>query len=446
MKPLPDFWPPSAPSLAQQQDALRKGLGRAMQWALQGKLADEPLLEACLVDQRYDRETADPRGEWLWQIIQAAGARDRFRPQILAALHTLSDEQNAQQLCQLARHYAGQGDEDFRKRLYEIVQQKPISEMPWIGEEEILALHGEEAFVFAAGLRGQELSTRDWEWHDNRLIEYAVECLGEGRILQLMDDFSDDSIRNFYQQWRTEQKRLAERSPFPSRREVARAKTVDEILSAARSHNARFGQFRSWGMYADQADLEVVLEHLGTANSPRFLANLLSIFCNRALPEFDTRLMDFCQHEDAEVRRRAWLALGQNADPRIRRFALQQLAAGVSHGAVISLFVNNYEPGDEQRILDALELPRDEDDLHGLLMDIILVLENNPTADCSKLGPIVYALTPCENCRFAAVRLLHGRHQLPDWIREECRYDSAEDCRAVVRSQSTPGEDLGGAN
>jgi hypothetical protein len=425
---------PTVPSLDEQRDALRKGLGRAMQWALGGQLADEPLLEACLQDQRFDRETADPRGEWLWQMIQVIGAADRFREPILQALHQLSDEDSAHQLCQLARHFAQTGDETFRKRLYEIVEQKPIKDMPWLGEEEFVALDGEAAFVSAARLRGQELPTRDWEWHDDCLVDIGIECLGEDRVTHLISDSSDEAIRRFYQGWLREEKRCAERVPAPSRREIARAISVDEILAAAQSDNApfRFGRFRTWGMYADEADLEPVLQQLWTTDSVHVLANLLSVFSNRALPEFDARLIDFCEHEDADVRRRAFGALGMNKHPSIRRFALEQLETSVSDGAIISLFANNCEPGDEHRILESLELPPDENDLHGLLMDVNIVLEKNPDAECSKLAVIVYALTPCENCRFAAMRLLHGRRVMPEWIREECRYDSGKDCRQLV--------------
>jgi hypothetical protein len=422
------------PSLDEQRDALRKGLGRAMQWALRGQLADEPLLEACLQDQRFDMEVADPRGGWLWKMVQAIGATERFRGSILQALYEFSDEDNAHQLCELARHYAENGDETFRKRLYEIVEHKPIKDMPWIGEEELVALDGEAAFVFAARLRGQELPTRDWEWDDNRLIEVAIERLGEDRVKQLISGSSDEVIGGFYQSWPREEKRRAERTPAQSRRETVRAISVDEIIAAAQSDNARFrfGRFRSWGMYADEADLEPVLQQLWTTESAHVLANLLSVFCNRAFPEFDARLIDFCQHEDAEVRRRAFGALAMTTHPLIRRFALEQLETSVSEGAIVSLFANNYESGDEHRILKSLELPPDENDLHGLLMDVSKVLEKNPEADCSKLAVIVYVSTPCENCRFFAVKLLHSRQVIPEWMREECRYDSGEDCRACV--------------
>ena len=85
---------------------------------------------------------------------------------------------------------------------------------------------------------------------------------------------------------------------------------------------------------------------------------------------------------------------------------LRKGAKAIVNADEVALFVNNYRQGDEHRILEAVELPDDECDLHWLLMDVIKVLEKNPEADCSRLGVIGYALTPCETCRFYAARLL----------------------------------------
>ena len=76
-----DFSPPHDPSPDQQRDALRKGLGRAVQWALSGRLQDGPLLEACLADQRFDLQVEGPRGDWLWRMVCAIeSAPPRFIP------------------------------------------------------------------------------------------------------------------------------------------------------------------------------------------------------------------------------------------------------------------------------------------------------------------------------------------------------------------------------
>jgi hypothetical protein len=81
-----DFSPPATPSLDQQRDALKKGLGRAMQWAMRRVLDDEPLLAACLQDGRHDTQIEDTRGDWLWKLVQPVNAVGRFRVPILHAL------------------------------------------------------------------------------------------------------------------------------------------------------------------------------------------------------------------------------------------------------------------------------------------------------------------------------------------------------------------------
>ena len=130
--------------------------------------------------------------------------------------------------------------------------------------------------------------------------------------------------------------------------------------------------------------------------------------------------------------RRAFSALEKNAHPSIREFAFRELDKGAVTGASVGLFIKNYQPGDEQRILESIILPDDEVELHWLLMDSVKVLESHPEAECLKLGTIVYAITPCSSCRYYAARLLFGRKAAPSWMMEECKYDSVEDIRKLI--------------
>lgn len=427
-----DLSPPAAPSLAQQADALRKGLGRAAQWASRGQLAETVLLEACLHDQRYDMQVAERRGIWLWQMIQAMQAVERFRTPILDALRTFPDQRSALQLCELARHFAEAGDERFRKRLYEILEQQPIADWSALGEDEVVSLDGEAGFLFAARLRGRQLFTREWEWDDTALLQNASTKFGEARINELLSAPSDEAMSRFERGRRQHVEQRAEKEPLPTWRDRVRAIRPSEIISRAHSRDSGYGQFRAWGMHAEESDLTTVLQELWTTEPAPALANLLAVFANRALPQFDARLIDLCRHEDKLVRRRAYTALAMNAHPLVRSFALEHLERRVSEALVVGLITHNYEPGDEHRLLAALEMPNDEDELHALLMDAAKLLETNPTADCSQLATTVYAMTPCENCRFFALRLLNGQQAIPQWMREECRHDSAEDCRKLA--------------
>jgi hypothetical protein len=425
-----EYSPQLLPSLDEQKDALQKGMGRAWQWAQSGRLADQPLLEACLRDHRFDTQCEGPRGDWLWNILQTVDGVQRFRVPILHALYELADERSAHQLCELARCYAALGDESFRDRLYEIVEQKTLSFTPCLGEYEIIALDGEKAFLFAARLRGQQFATRQWEYDDESPIAEAIDRFGEEHVSALLGASADESLRRYHEAWRQATQKKEARRP-QSQRERMRAIPVEVIIREAESESNCYW-FRPWGIHADEATLCVVLESLWTERRPEVIAKLLRVFANRALPAFDARLIELCRHADDDVRRWALRALERNADPRVREHAVGELQMPLRDWGVVALFIKNYEKGDEHLILEAMQPPADACELHWLLKDVTKVLEKNPEADCTRLALIAYALTPCENCRFDAARLLHNQHVAPDWLLEECRFDSNEDCRKLV--------------
>lgn len=425
-----DYSPPSLPSLVQQRDALRKGLGRTAHWARSGRLGEELLLEACLRDQRFDTQVEDCRGDWLWEMVRAVGAVTRFRVPILHALYDLSDERSAVQHCEFARCYAEAGDEMFRDRLYDIVEQRPFDQSPWLGESELVALDGERGFLFAARIRGQQLGSREWDWDDRSFVRVAVKRFGETRVSELLDSSRDPAVGRLAAGWRHDVHERTAKDPRAAHKARMLAISFQEALRSAEENRLCFS-LRGWGMYADEARLRVVLDRLWKEQQPHVIANLLMVFSARALPEFDARMVDLCRHGDEEVRRRAIMALAQNTHPLVREFALSELSKPVDDRSAVALLVKNYQKGDEHRLLEAIELPEDECHLHWLLTDVIRLLESNPEADASRLGVVCYASTPCQSCRCDAAKLLLDQRVAPDWLVQECKLDCEEDCRAL---------------
>jgi hypothetical protein len=438
---LIDFEPPPSPSLDQQRDALKKGLGRAMQWALSGKLEDEPLLEACLRDQRYDRQCEGSRGDWLWRLIGAAGAVERFRVPILHALYDLSDERSANQLCELSAHYAESGDGSFRMRLYEIVEKKPFADNLWLGEAEILRLDGESAFLVATRVRGESLPGREWESGDGWLVDRAIEKIGEARVIELLDQTQDRGIVAFRSEWRVRKRNEENPGPSETYRDELQSISVGEILSAAESDDARidYFRFRPWGRYATEDDLEAIIQYVRSAQSPVVIARLLRVFWNRAAPSFAPQFIELARLADDDVQRWATLALKQIELPLVRDYALAELGAGGRRARfAVGILARNFQPGDEKRVLESIELPDDDWDRHSLLMDVIKLLEADPEADPSALGLIVYACTPCENCRRDAAHILYDSSLAPRWLIDECRFDSSRECQPLVADIPEP--------
>src|SRR5262249_25546275 len=149
-----------------------------------------------------------------------------------------------------------------------------------------------------------------------------------------------------------------------------------------------------------------VADHLFSTNDSKLQTLLLRVFGAAALLIFDSRLIGLCQSEDDSIQRHAFNALAQNAHPEIRAFALKEMQEKVDDAWIAELFVKNYEPRDEDLLLNSLVLPDDPWELHWLLSDLLKVLEANELADVSKLALIVYGSTPCEVCRFHAIKLL----------------------------------------
>ena len=272
-----DYAPPVSPSLEQQRDALQKGLGRAKQWALAGRLNDEPLLEACLQEQRHDTQLEAGRGAWLWEMVRTVGATDRFRVPILHALYELAGHRSADQLCELARCYCVIGDSAFRSRLYEIVEQKPYPcHGPSLGEEEIITLDGEQAFLFAAKMRGRSLA-KPGECDDGSLGHFGVTRFGEDRVNALLDASSDAEIIRFRDCWRRAKLQWAEQRQKGSHEGRKAAPSVAKIIQEADSENMCYW-FMGWGKKASEADLRTVLQHLWTEKNPKVIVKLLRVF------------------------------------------------------------------------------------------------------------------------------------------------------------------------
>jgi len=398
-----------------------------VQWATAGVLAAEPLLDACLHDQRFDRQCEDNRGQWLWKLISLTGSASAFRDPLFNALRTVNDERDAYQLCDLALHFARSGDDTFRQQLYEFVRQRQIPDSPSIGEGQLLSLGGEEAFLFIARLRGHNLATAAWEWDDEAVIDAAIEDLGESRVREILTQSSEPNIHRFATGWSDNT-----RTPIdPELHRKANAKrmeaiTATEVILAAQTEEQNYW-LRRWGMQASASDLDVILEQLWIEQNPTIIVSLLQVFSIRPMHCFDFRLINLCSHADKNVQRRAFNVVCENSHPVIRTFAIAQIRQNTLGISPVGLLIKNFEKGDEQRILDQVELPEDPCERHWMLMDLRKMLEANESADSSKLGQIAYFHNPCQMCRFSAARLLFRHGNVPTWLAEECRFDAEEE-------------------
>jgi hypothetical protein len=413
-------------------DALRKGLGRAFLWTQSGKAKFEVLLDACLNDYRFDRQVEDSRGDWLWQLVEVGGLTTRFEEPLLEALDNIEASDAASQICQLARHYAASGKELFLSRLYHIVENRPVEDIAWLGEEELIELEGNAGFLSAVKRHGMELNARSWEWFDGLLGNLGIERLGEEAVMNLLDSAgtADGEVRRYAEGWREERtvKADVKRTSYKDR---VGTDNADKVIAAAESTESTAFRFRGWGRLASMADLEKVFRRLLETENVESLRRYLQVFATRPWPQFEPRMIELCEHPDANIRRRAATAVANNRHPEVRAFALSKLKEPHFQDA-IELLARNYEPGDEAVVLNALTLPTDDNQLHWTLMSLRTLLEDNSGANCLQAVELIYEQTPCSSCRCSAVTLLQDREGLPGPLQSECKYDVEADTRLLV--------------
>lgn len=217
----------------------------------------------------------------------------------------------------------------------------------------------------------------------------------------------------------------------PPPRRASADRSLGELIAAVEGRD-RCLWADGWGRRASDADFRAVLQRLWPERRSERLAKWLRVLCGRPLPEFDPRLIDVCRRASRDVRPVAFEALSQNSDPRVRAFALAQLAAG--DALAIGVLVRNFAPGDEGRILESIRIPTRPFARHGVLCDVQELLAENPESDASRLGVLGFATTPCGMCREKFAEHLFDRGVAPDWLRAECAHDVQPGTRALARA------------
>ncbi len=434
-----DYPPPDRPTLEQQQDALRKGLGRCHPWAVSGVLDHEALLHACLHDLRYDRQIDECRGDWLWSLMQGAGTVESFRETILAAWMSELDEANATQLCSLACRFARAGDNRFRVRLREVVRQNILGDTGTFGEEEMMRLDGREGVLFVAEQRGLRLSERAWDFEDRWTTGDAAKLFGADMVAQWLNESSDAAVVRFREAWAGDDHdapAIADHGAAWD--EELKRLNAEDILAEAGKRGlsdrplppvGRAGGRTSLGGGRSSARL-----HRASRDTAQTAASVRRAPLRRSRPP---------RHYPVRTRKSAGPPT-RVPSPRAERvsggraIALRELHPQGAWQDAVGLLVRNYREGDESRIAELLEVPADSDDRHWLFTDVLRLLQNNANADARRLALAAYFHTPCAFCRGDAAELMKERGLAPEWLASECRNDCDNSCRAAFAPNPAP--------
>lgn len=360
--------------------ALKRGHGRAFQYIKQHGLSEvsDIVLESCLENPAYDRQSEGSRADWLFGMFQGSGEYARFSAAILSSLSSFpsdADGYDLEHLCELAALMAKAGDLSAAAALRSRVLMQNLD---WsncsYGCQPLVALDGIPAVIALARHFGQLLI----EEPDVRppSVDYLTDNLGICDIakkkLQRLAK-TDEDIKRYLDNeagYAIHELEAQKKSPEERQQEIRERTrkdlTLDGILNDASreigKHSARYLRF---GRYATDDELKTVLRCLVEETQQSACLRLLWVFRRRPLPDLHPKVWQLAEAKNDALRYAALEALAQSRDPRVGELGRARLRSGnfsEKDSDTLDLFIRNYQPLDEQLIMAALKLLTPDED------------------------------------------------------------------------------------
>jgi hypothetical protein len=415
--------------------ALSKGQGRIYLHVLhQGvALVQDMLLEACLRNLIYDRQSEESRADWLLSMLDLTGKEAFYQERVLEALSLATEYWDVSQLMDLAVAFARRGCVHARDALYREFDRQRFGE-EWLGGQQILELDGVSGMLHLAEVLGaRQLANGDY-WIDDHFLSEACAQSGTGAIMAALHDRARSSrgVRVYFD--RVMATRATRGMTTPTPRAV---KDIEAILSDIDGAAGEYpGHYTHFGKRASLQDLERVFERLLVESRPDRLLRCLWVFRRRAVPQLRSRLFALAASADEQLQNAAIAAIAQTQDRSVRALGVELLRENpstVRRGA-IGLFRRNYVPGDYRFIESALFVPEDRDVAHDMGFDILDLADTYPHPELAGCLAWVYEHTPCSNCRGKALAALLARNRAPLPLLREAVWDCSEETRTAAKN------------
>lgn len=428
-------------SREQFQAALRSGHGRALlhirQFGADGLKQD--ILDACLTSYVYDAQCEGTRGEWLYEVSQAAGILDAVIPRAIERmleLSTLDDFWTVAQLYSLAASATKDGTYDARHAIYEKFDRQEFNES-WLGGIQLIIVDGLAGFLHAAEVIGKRLIDQPDYCEDGYLISVAYDRLGKEQVADALATATRDNpaIRRYSEELAQIERR---ESDWKNQRGKRQEKTVAEILHEIESLEGKYPhRLGVWGKHASDNDLRIVFQQLITETRPEQLCWYLNVFRWRGLPELPARILKLADSGDDRLRDVLCRVLGNKKDAAVRAVGLQLLNHTPPRFEGIRIFEKNYQSGDPLLFEKILPADGDRDTLHEIGFAILQVTRGVKDPDLANCLLWLNENGPCSMCRGSAVRhMLEMKVAVPSSLIEECRCDCSNETRELVGQET----------
>ena len=449
------------------QNALRKGLGRAVQHVRNSppETVRADLAHACTHFLGMNlQEESGGRAEWLFSMIEASGEPDFYRRKVIEALEQMpdnpdpgDDSETFNELYRLLTEFAVRGNAESLVVMRRRFDTACVLYQPYFGFYELFRIEGIDALLRLMCREWKRIRDDETLWPLDFEIEHAEEELGKEAVQAVLEKESlvNESVRLCLERLRRkEAERLAweaerekSKKPLPRLPELIadlvedwprETEWTDDTLEAA--FLQRRSLFRRRHVYAKPTseELEFAFEQLLETTDPGWQLCLLTAFVKETMPRLEPRLLSLCDAPLRPIRSEAVGAFSWITDPRVRAKGLELIAKAPDFSDWyfgISLLENNYQPEDESLLLRTLKsVPADIDihDLHSIVMSLHGLAEANAGFSFEPILLWAYENSPCPYCRGKSVEQMIQRNIATKKLLEECRDDSYERTRKLA--------------
>ena len=213
----------------------------------------------------------------------------------------------------------------------------------------------------------------------------------------------------------------------------SRVRPTSIELKARPFNSSWASEMRDWSTTATPEEIKVAGNDFLFNEEEEKTWGFLRILNRRPFPGDPLRLLALSYDHSERVRRAAVIALSNVTHADVRRRAHELLQSKDRFMDGTRMLVSNYEPGDLRILEDLLRQQLTDAEIHSLGFSIEYMLKKNSTVDAEGALILLYEKNPCSNCRENFVCCLIKLDRIPDWMRNECRYDANSGTSEVVR-------------
>lgn len=443
--------------VAEFERILRLGLGRAV-LHLQNHDSTpyrDVILDACLHNKALDRQVEGSRAQYMLDVVQQTSEPRFYMEKVFEALLNLhaSTEDfvdfDVHQLFDFAQILASQGDTRARQVIFEAFAKNLTPNDP-PGADSIADLDGIKGFLFV--LKSLErFPIADISFAELRVIlMYSLEKpLGAETVKTALDEAAQHDewiatcmgiISNGRRHSRLSESEREKRFKF------SYTQLRKEIIDPQNTQRKSAHRWRHWGQFASERDIRRAAVDLLAVpeNETEQILAYLAVFGRRRFPLAIDRIIGWARqlhdrelyYEDSVLADRipiwAFGVLGNIQHPQVRALALDLIENTPFAGQAVDLLELNYQ-ADDWRLLERITArDLDPNEYWHLGYNVGDVFEMYPFQEAVPALLNIYERVPSSTNRHRFVERLHWLGALPDWMIEECKFDSNLDLREAI--------------